>query len=87
MGRPKKVYQPPIDVVGKNVRWSPDGKHEYMFGKVVKVWLRLEKCGPYPHSRKLARHIAVETADNRVFKMRAESEDLKRIKMIADVEN
>lgn len=84
MGRRKKVEYPPVDVIGRNIRWSPDGKHEYMFGEVIKVWVKMEKCGPYPHSRKLAKHIAVRTADDRVFRMRVEREDLKRLKIVPE---
>lgn len=84
MGRPKKVIYPPMDVVGRKVRWRPPSSVEFMFGEVVKVWVKPEKCGPYPHSRKLAKYIAVETPDNRVFRMRGEPEDLKRMKMVPE---
>lgn len=87
MPRKKKVIQPPVDVVGKNISFKLNPNGIRMYGEVVHVGFKwpYPKDPKYPNGnvRMLKKVLSVATADGRIFKISGEQEDLKRNQVIA----
>lgn len=93
VGRPKGTrakdgsrIPPPVDVIGRKVSWKPEGTYDRLYGEVVKVKYKPEPDPRYPGTclRQLVTMITVEIPDGRLFTLRGEQEDLKKIKMVAE---
>lgn len=82
MRKVRKDIPAPVDVVGRTISFRPHPKSDILFGEVIKVWLDIE---PHPTQyRKLNTMIRVELPDGRQLNMRAEPEDVKRYRMVAE---
>ena len=78
----KKDIPVPVDVVGRTISFRPHPKSDILFGEVTKVWLDIV---PHPTQyRKLNTMIRVELPDGRQLNMKAEPEDVKRYRMVAE---
>lgn len=72
----------PVDVVGRVISFRPHPKSDILLGEVIKVWYEIE---PHPkHYRVLKTMIRVELPDGRQLNMKAEPEDVKRYRMVAE---
>ena len=77
-----KRYSPPIDVVGRTISFRPHPKSDILLGEVVKVWYDIV---PHPTQyRKLNTMIRIELPDGREINMKAEPEDVKKYRMVAE---
>ena len=72
----------PVDVVGRIISFRPTPSSDILLGEVIKVWYDIV---PHPTQyRKLNTMIRVELPDGRQLNMRAEQEDVKRYRMVAE---
>ena len=80
--RMRKEIPAPVDVVGRTISFRPTPNSDILFGEVVKVWYNIV---PHPTQyRKLETMIRVELPDSRLLNMKAEPEDVKRYRMVAE---
>jgi hypothetical protein len=72
----------PVDVVGRIISFRPTPSSDILIGEVIKVWYDIV---PHPTQyRKLNTMIRVELPDGRQLNMKAEPEDVKRYRMVAE---
>ena len=74
----------PIDVVGRTISFRPSESSDIMMGEVVRVGFQW----PYPKDKQgipqLLKQISVLVPDGRVINMKAEPEDIKHYRMVAE---
>ena len=72
----------PVDVVGRIISFRPTPCSDSLLGEVIKVWYDIK---PHPkHYRVLETMIRVELPDGRQLNMRAEPDDIKNKRMVAE---
>ena len=74
----------PIDVIGQTITFRPSETSDILTGEVVGTGFQW----PYPKDekgqRQLLRKITVMLPDGRLINMKAEQEDIKRYRMVAE---
>jgi hypothetical protein len=72
----------PVDVVGRLVSFRPHPKSDILIGEVIRVWYDII---PHPTQyRKLITMIRVELPDGREINMRAEPDDIREKRIVAE---
>lgn len=88
----KKKIPAPVDVVGRLISFRPTPNSDILYGEVVKVWFDIGADERYPKGsqgykngiRGLYKKIGVLLPDGRIINMRAEQEDVKKHRMVAE---
>jgi len=74
----------PVDVVGRTISFRPSESSDILTGEVVKVGFQW----PYPKDkdghRQLLKQISVLLPDGRIINMKAEAEDIKQYRIVAE---
>lgn len=85
----EKTIPSPCDEVGKKVSWKPNEYSQRLYGEVVKVYYDIGPDPRYPNTdlRALFRKLKIKTADDRVFTVSGEHEDIKKMGMVVDGES